>query len=60
MVSSSLSVFEYVSIFLLVGAASQDIKMVRFSIVTLFHSIILFFFAQNKASIFWDPELLKP
>ena len=52
MVSSSLSVFVYVSIFLLAGAASQDIKIVQFSIVTLFHSIILFFFAQNKASIF--------
>ena len=52
MVSSSLSVFEYVSIFLLVDAASQDIKMVRFSILTLSHCIIMFFFAQNKASIF--------
>ena len=52
MVSGSLSVFVYVSIFLPEYAASQDIKMVRFSIVTLSHSIILFFFAQNKASIF--------
>ncbi len=40
MVSSSLSVFEYVSFFLPEGAASQGIKMVRFSIVTLFYSII--------------------
>ena len=52
MVSSSLSVFVYVSIFLPEGAASQDNKMTWFSIVTLFHSIIMFFFAQNKASIF--------
>ena len=52
MVSSSLSVFEYVSIFLPEGAASQDNKMTWFSILTLSHSIIMFFFAQNKASIF--------